>query len=71
MNYSRIVGLISDYLRPVIFFSFESSSEHVKKDYFSATANMQYLKVMQAVEESRAQTTFSLKVALMSVKVTR
>lgn len=74
MNYSRIVGLISEIATwaPSSLFHLNIwiLSTHVKQDYYSTMANMQYLKVLKAVEERKAQTTFSLKVALMLVKVT-
>lgn len=74
MNYSRIVGLISEIATwaPSSLFHLNIwiLSTHVKQDYYSTVANMQYLKVLKAVEERKAQTTFSLKVALMLVKVT-
>lgn len=58
-------------LSAFISVSFEYSARRVKRDYCSGTlANVQHLKVSKAAEERRAQTTFSLKVALMLVKVT-
>lgn len=72
MNYSRIVRLISEIATwaQSYLFHLKLPFKQVKQDYYSETDKIQYLKVLEAVKESKAQETFSLKVALMLVKVT-